>query len=184
MRIAPLVKATAIALACCVGPACSQRPTATPPPPPTTTLTPAPTPTESDVTIDIHLYPQPDHSQKCAVSFDDPAAKSAVAYTGYQVIWRVTRNECGDIKKGAAKALGFKFLKRVSDGQPAKWHKRCTTLPFVPGVFDTPPQIVCFIPSKDDKDMPLKDVEGKYEYEIDGDDVDPVDPGLDVKPGR
>jgi hypothetical protein len=186
MRIAPLVKATAIVLACCVAPACSQQTTATPPPPPTTTLppTPTPSPTPSDVTIDVHLQRQPDPPRKCVVSFDDQEAKSAVAYAGYEVIWRVTKNECGDVKKGSNKAFGLGSLNHAHGGQPAKWHKRCTTLPFVPAVFDTPPQVVCFIPSMNDGEFKKTDVEGQYEYELDGDDVKPVDPGLDVRPGR
>jgi hypothetical protein len=181
MRVAPLVKATAIALACCCGAGCSPNPTPSPTQTPAPTPTPPPTPitSASDVTIDIHLYRQPDPPRRCVVAFDNPDTKRAVAYTGYQVIWRVTQNECGDVKKGALKALGLKFIRHQHGGPPAKWRDQCTTLPFVPAVFDTPPQVVCFVSSATEGD-----VEGEYEYELNGDSVDPVDPDLDVRPGR
>lgn len=175
MRVAPLVKAAAIAIACWVGVGCAQPPRPTPTPTPS----PTPTPAASDLTIDINLSPD-EKKKKCVVRFDVPAAKEAaraVAYTGYQVIWRVTSNRCGDKKKGGGKALGLKSLKGKKDQMD--WLDRCTTLPFVPAVFDKPPQIVCFIPWKADGD-----IVGEYEYFVDGDDVDPLDPGLDVRPGR
>jgi hypothetical protein len=148
------------------------------------TPTPIPSPTPTDLTIGIHLHLQPDPPKKCVVSFDNSGLKQAthaVAYTGYQVIWRVTKNECGDQKKGLLgnKALGLRFLKDKRKGKPAKWLDRCTTLPFVPGEFVTPPEILCFIPWAKEGD-----IEGQYEYQIDGDTVDPLDPDLDVRPGR
>jgi hypothetical protein len=182
MRGSPLVTVAAAALASCVAAGCTARPTPTPTPGPTATPTPTPTPspTPTDLTIGINL--QPDTSKKkCVVGFDLQEAKSAVAYTGYQVIWRVTKNACGDQKKGTLgkKALGLGFLKDRPNGKAAKWLDRCTTLPFVPGTFDTPPQIVCFIPWAKESD-----IEGRYDYAIDGDTVDPLDPDLDVRPGR
>lgn len=50
----------------------------------------------------------------------------------------------------------------------------------MPGEFVTPPDIRCFIPPYE---TDPKDILGQYEYGIDGDDVEPSDPDLDVKRG-
>jgi hypothetical protein len=170
MRACPLVTATAIAVVSWVGAGCSPRPTPSP--------TPSPTP--HDLTIGIHLFRQAEPPKKCLVSFDNAdfkLAQHAVAYTGFNVTWQVTKNDCGDLKKLKKKALGLKYLK-VKGGQTAKWIKNCTDLSDVPGQFSSPPAFLCQIPVADEGD-----IEGLYEYEIDGDSVEPKDPDLDVKRG-
>jgi|OpeIllAssembly_1097287.scaffolds.fasta_scaffold788386_2 hypothetical protein len=174
MRVSPFVAVAAIALVGCAAPQASPPPTPTPTP----TATPTPSPTPSNVTIGIHLHRQPDPPRKCLVTIDDAGWKHATAYTGFQVIWEVTKNDCGDVKKGNRKALGLRFLKDKPKQQPAPWFHRCSTLPFVPGEFTKGPQFGCSIPP-----VASGTIEGKYEYEIDGDFVEPLDPELDVKRG-
>jgi hypothetical protein len=179
MRVSPLLTAAVIALTNCVAPGCT--PSRPPTPTPTPTPSPTPRPTETDLTIGINL--QLDLSKKkCVVGFDLPAAKSAVAYTGYQVIWRITKNECGDLKKKEIfpnKALGLRFLRDKAKKHDAKWSDRCTTLPFVPREFVTPPEIRCFIPWEAEGN-----IVDLYEYGLDGDSVEPLDPELDVRKGH
>jgi len=171
MRVSLLVTVVAIALAGCGG--------RTPSPSPTPTAAPTPSPSPTHVTIGIHLHRQVDPPRKCLATLDDSSMKTAVVYTGFQVIWPVTKNECGDLQKITKKALGLKFLKHQSDGRPAKWFKDCSVLNSVPARSSGPLSFGCLIP---DKTVP--DVLGLYEYEIDGDSVEPQDPGLDVRPGR
>jgi hypothetical protein len=161
MRVSPFATVAVFALASCCGAGCSPRPT------------------PADRTIGIHLYRQTNPPNKCVVSFDnvnlkDPA--NAVVYTGHKVIWEVTKNDCGDLKKVTKKALGLQHLNLK--GQPASWIKDCNALDSVPGQFSSPPRFLCDIPKLPNEEL------GQYEYGIDGDDVDPSDPGLDVQRGH
>ena len=144
-----------------------------------TTCAPVSPPSEpraKDLTIDLDLVL---HGKKCAVRFADTGLKDpqrAIAHTNHNVFWRVRSNACGEKTKGVAKALGLKFLKVKKTGNPAAWSGRCTTLDLIPAKIQTPLSFWCAIPSSQTGDW-----EGIYEYEIDGDSIEPLDPGLDVK---
>jgi hypothetical protein len=161
MRLIPAVPLAVIALAACA-------------PPPET---------PRDLTIDIVLAMERD---KCVVRFVDTRLKepkNAVAWTNHQVIWRVLRNACGEkVGQKGGKALGLRHLKRKANGKSALWFERCEQLHVVPAVFKTPPEIRCYIPSaKAWPEGELLEDHNEYEYEIDGDSVEPVDPGTDIR---
>jgi hypothetical protein len=162
MRVTPLVPLLLVALATC-------KPVAPPP-------TKGPT----DLTIDIVLAL--DHN-RCVVRFADTSFKSeqkAVAWTKHAVVWRVTANACGEKKKSTLKALGLKHFKLRNNGTAPAWlASRCSTLSFVPDSIGEPPQFRCDIPSIDDQETPPEP--GIYDYAIDGDSVEPADPGLDLR---
>ena len=133
----------------------------------------------SDLRIAVVLVLE---KNKCVVRFADPRFKekeSAVAYTGHAVIWQVQSNGCGEKKKEkpGGKALGLKHLKFKSSGAPSAWLKDCSRLDLVPATYETPPALQCTIPREDA-------IVGIYQYEIDGDSVEPADPDLDVKKGH
>jgi hypothetical protein len=132
------------------------------------------TPSGSDLTIDVFLAQE---NNKCVVRFTDTGqkdARHAVAWTDHAVIWRVVRNDCGEKTKIDKKALGLKYLKVKKTGAPAAWFDQCTKLDKVPA--KDPVDFKCQIPSSKTGDW-----EGVYEYEIDGDSVEPVDPDIGVK---
>jgi hypothetical protein len=136
-----------------------------------------------DLKIDVVLALEKD---KCVVRFaesrfKDPAV--AVAYTAHAVIWQVTKNDCGERKreKPDGKALGLKYLRRKGSTEPAPWLGRCQHLNLVPGRFRTPPAFRCDIPSAQSGGWDGSDEVQIYEYEIDGDAVEPLDPGIGVK---
>ena len=142
-------------------------------------------PRHSDLKIDVVLVKD---GGRCVVQFADAGdkdARKAVTSTAHAVVWRVVDNSCGEIKKNTAKALGLKFLKARKSGAPPFWLRDyCSSLPFIPAKVQTPLTFRCDIPSVDDPGWG-KEWEGveniEYDYEIDGDSVEPVDPGLDVK---
>ncbi len=153
MRLAPVVPLALVALA-----ACERGPT--------------------DLKIDVVLAMEKD---KCVVRFAEPRLKEAtvaVAYTAHAVIWQVRSNACGEKAKTKpdGKALGLKFLRLRGAPEPAKWLDRCQPLNLVPARFKTPPAFRCDIPSSETGTW-----EGVYEYEIDGDSVEPLDPDIGVK---
>jgi hypothetical protein len=130
--------------------------------------------TPVDRTIGIVLARKGD---RCVVDLEDSHLKdpkNAVAYTNHRVIWQVVRNECGELRKITGKALGLKFLKLRDTGEQAAWFNSCRPLDLVPATgtvdFD------CRIPSSGTGHW-----EGVYDYAIDGDSVDPGDPGIGVK---
>ena len=161
MRLTPAVPVVLIALAACSPPPDQPR----------------------DLTIDLVLVQE---GNRCTVRFVDTRLKDparAIAWTNHQLIWRVLRNSCGEkLALRDGKALGLRHLKRKDTGSPAVWLDRCTPLPVIPAEFRTPPEIRCYIPSA--KNWPagerLDDVI-RYEYEIGGDSVEPVDPGVDIR---
>ena len=160
MRLNPAVPLVLTTLATCAP---------VPSPPPETRF--------PDLQIAIVLAPE---NGKCVVRFADPKYKDpkvAVAYTNHAVIWSVTRNACGEKKKEKAdgKALGLNHLKDKS-GALAAWADRCPPLNLVPATIQTPLPFRCEIPSSKDGNW-----EGIYDYEIGGDSIEAVDPGLDVK---
>ena len=131
-----------------------------------------------DLKIDVVLALEKD---KCVVRFAEPRFKEAtvaVAYTAHAVIWQVRSNACGEKTKTKAggKALGLKHLKLKGTPEPAKWFDRCQPLNLVPARFKTPPAFRCDIPSSETGNW-----EGVYEYEIDGDSVEPLDPDIGVR---
>ena len=164
MRLTPAVPVVLIALAACSPPPDQPR----------------------DLTIDLVLVQE---TGKCVVRFADTRLKDpnyAVAWTNHQIIWRVVRNGCGEkaTEKANGKALGLRLLKAKGKPESVKWFRRCPPLTLVPASFKTPPEIRCFIPSAKDwpADEPLQEREkNEYEYEIDGDSVEPVDPGVDIR---
>ena len=131
-----------------------------------------------DLKIDVVLALE---KGKCVVRFAEPRFKDpqvAIAYTAHAVIWHVKRNDCGEKtrEKPEGKALGLRYLRRRGSTEPASWFGRCQPLSLVPARFRTPPVFRCDIPSS-----AQEGVEGLYEYEIDGDSIEPLDPGVDVK---
>jgi hypothetical protein len=139
-----------------------------------------------DLRIDLALAQE---NGKCVVRFEDTHLKDpryAIAWTNHQIIWRVVRNGCGEkaTEKANGKALGLRLLKAKGKTEPVKWFRRCPPLSLVPASFKTPPEIRCYIPSLNDwpTDERLNERErNEYEYEIDGDSVEPVDPGVDIR---
>jgi hypothetical protein len=132
--------------------------------------------TPKDLTIGVVLARE---GNKCVVRFADTSFKherKAIAWTDHALIWEVRSNGCGELKKLSGKALGLKHLKLKATGAPAAWRDRCSALDFVPATIHTPLCMRCDIPSSQTGNW-----EGVYEYEIDGDSVEPVDPGVDVK---
>jgi hypothetical protein len=137
----------------------------------------------NDLKIDLALALE---GGKCVVRFVDTRLKEpahAVAWTNHQVIWRIVKNGCGEktAEKGG-KALGLRHLKRKATGNPTLWFDRCDLLKIIPAEFKTPPEFRCYIPSKDawPRGEPLEE-HNEYEYEIDGDSVEPLDPGTDIR---
>jgi hypothetical protein len=133
-------------------------------------------PSGKNLTIDVVLALE---GNRCVVRFADTALKDerrAIAWTAHSVIWKVQSNGCGEKTKTVAKALGLKYLKRKKTGTPAAWLDQCSKLDHIPARIEAPLLFECKIPSSKTGDW-----EGIYEYEIDGDSVEPVDPGLDVK---
>ena len=136
-------------------------------------------PKGEDLKIDVFLAMD---NNKCVVRFQDTGFKDAgraVAWTNHTVTWRVVRNDCGEKTKVDKKALGLKYLKRRSTGAAPPWFDRCTKLNRVPA--QGPVEFECQIPSVNaggwEKDEKIQ----VYEYEIDGDSVEPVDPDLGIK---
>lgn len=133
-------------------------------------------PSGKDLTIDVVLALE---GNKCVVRFADTGLKDerrAIAWTAHSVIWQVQSNACGEKTKSVAKALGLKYLKRKKNGEPAAFFKECSKLDHIPAKIEGPLFFECKIPSSSTGNL-----EGIYEYEIDGDSVEPVDPGLDVR---
>ena len=133
-------------------------------------------PSGRDLTIDVFLALE---GNKCVVRFTDTGlkdARRAIAWTNHAVTWRVVRNDCGEKTKIDKKALGLKHLKVKSTGAPAAWFDQCSKLDHVPARIQDPVAFKCQIPSSQTGRW-----EGLYEYEIDGDSIEPLDPGLDVK---
>jgi hypothetical protein len=159
MRLNPVVPLVLTTLATCAP---------VPSPPPETRA--------KDLTIGLVLALD---GKKCVVRFADTGLKdaaNAIAYTDHNVIWQVLSNACGEKTKAVAKALGLKYLKVKKTGNPATWSGRCTTLDIIPARIHTPLSFWCAIPSS-----LTGQGDETYEYEIDGDSVEPVDPGLDVR---
>lgn len=178
----PLVL-TAVAIGC--------NPTAPPSPPrsPTTT-TPAHAPVATtaeaprDLTIDIALAPA-EGGKKCVVTFVDPAFKeagTAIAWTAHSIVWQVQSNGCGEKKsKLAGKALGLRHMKLRRTGEAATWIDRCSKLHLIPTTIRTPLQLRCEIPSAQGGDWQPDELERVYEYEIEGDEIEPLDPDIGIK---
>jgi hypothetical protein len=138
----------------------------------------APQPGVNDLKIDVVLAMEKD---KCVVRFAQSRFKDAtvaVAYTAHAVIWQVRSNACGEKTRVRpdGKALGLKFLRLKGASEPARWFDRCQPLNLVPARFKTPPVFRCDIPSSETGNW-----EGVYEYEIDGDSVEPADPDIGVR---
>jgi hypothetical protein len=140
---------------------------------------PPPPPAGQDLTIDVALALD---NGKCVVRFKDADLKKAdraVAWTGHSLIWHVVGNDCGDKKKIGKKALGLKYMKLKSTGEPAPWFKNCKSLDHVPpgGGGD----VSCVIPSSKTEGWQWTDDVLIYEYVIDGDEVDPGDPDVGIR---
>jgi hypothetical protein len=119
---------------------------------------------------------------KCVVRFSDVGLKNAdraIAWTNHKVTWQVVRNDCGEKTKIDKKALGLKHLKAKSTGHAAAWE--CTKLDRVPARGTV--EFHCQIPSSSAGgwERTRTDEVKVYEYEIDGDSVEPVDPDIGVK---
>jgi hypothetical protein len=163
MRLTSLVPLVLIALA-----TCRSTPPRTPPKPQG----------KADLKIDLVLALE---NGKCVVRFDRTElkeAENAVAWTAHAVIWQVKSNGCGEKTKEKVdgKALGLRHLKLKGATEPAKWFNRCHPLNLVPARFETPPAFRCDIPSSETGTW-----EGVYEYEIDGDSIEPADPDIGVR---
>jgi len=133
-------------------------------------------PPGKDLTIDVVLALD---GNKCVVRFVDPGLKDAghaIAWTAHAVTWQVRSNDCGEKKKTVAKALGLKHLKFKENGKTPEWFAQCTTLDAIPAKVQAPLAFKCPIPS-----FQTGVWIGLYEYEIDGDSVEPADPGLDIR---
>jgi len=131
-------------------------------------------PPGADLTIAVFLAMD---GNKCIVRFEDTGLKNAdraIAWTNHAVIWQVTNKDCGEKTKIDKKALGLQYLKVKSTGKPAAWFKDCTKLDRVPATGTV--EFRCRIPSSATGKW-----EGVYEYVIDGDSVEPADPGIGVK---
>jgi hypothetical protein len=136
-------------------------------------------PKGEDLKIDVFLAMD---SSKCVVRFDDTGlkdARRAIAWTNHAVIWRVVRNDCGEKTKIDKKALGLRYVKVKSTGKPATWFDQCTKLDRVPATGTV--EFKCQIPSAQAAGWEWTDEVQIYEYEIDGDSVEPVDPDLGIK---
>jgi hypothetical protein len=138
-----------------------------------------PTPKGEDLTIDVFLAMD---DNKCVVRFSDVGLKNAdraIAWTNHKVTWQVVRNDCGEKTKIDKKALGLKHLKAKSTGHAAAWE--CTKLDRVPARGTV--EFHCQIPSSSAGgwERTRTDEVKVYEYEIDGDSVEPVDPDIGVK---
>jgi hypothetical protein len=136
-------------------------------------------PKGEDLTIDVFLAMD---GNRCVVRFQDPRRKDAeraVAWTNHTVTWRVVRNGCGEKTKIDKKALGLKHLKRKGTGAAPPWFQQCTKLDRVPA--QGPVEFKCPIPSVKAGGWEEDEKIQVYEYEIDGDAVEPVDPGIGVK---
>jgi hypothetical protein len=132
-----------------------------------------------DLTIDVVIAMD---NNRCVVRFKDTGfkdAKRAVAWTGHTVTWQVVGNDCGEKTKIDKKALGLKYMKLKSTGEPAPWFKDCKPLDHIPagggGKFSCP------IPSSKTEGWHWTDDVLIYEYVIDGDQVEPGDPDLGVR---
>jgi hypothetical protein len=144
-----------------------------------------PTPRGEDLKIDVVLATD---GNKCVVRFQDAGlkdARRAIAWTNHAVIWRVVRNDCGERAKVDKKALGLKYLKLKSTGEPAPWFNQCGTLDRVPPTGNV--EFSCHIPSSQAEGWKATggwkstdDVQ-VYEYVIDGDSVEPADPDIGIK---
>jgi len=135
-----------------------------------------PEPKGEDLTIGVVLALE---GNKCVVRFVDPGLKDerrAIAWTGHKLTWQVQSNACGEKTKSVAKALGLKHLKLKETGAPAAWFRQCGTLDHIPAKIEGSVSFECRIPSSKTGKW-----EGVYEYEIDGDSVEPVDPGVDIR---
>ena len=157
MRLAPVVPLVLIVLT-----TCSSKP---------------PKPKEgADLEIGLVLAQE---NGKCVVRFEKAELKqaaNAVAWTAHAVFWKVKSNACGE-----KKALGLKHLKLKKTGAPAPWFDRCSKLDRNPAEFATPPTFECRIPSAIGGDWQADETERVYEYEIEGDAIEPVDPDLGIK---
>jgi hypothetical protein len=138
-----------------------------------------PPPKGEDLNVNVLLALD---SNKCVVRFRDVDLKKAdraIAWTGHSVIWHVVGNDCGERKKINKKALGLRYMRLKGTGEPAPWFKDCKALDNVPpgggGEFS------CAIPSSKTEGWRWTDDVLIYEYEIDGDEVEPGDPGIGVK---
>jgi hypothetical protein len=131
--------------------------------------------------LDINVYLAMDGS-KCVVRFRDVAFKKAdraVAWTGHSVIWHVVGNDCGERTKVDKKALGLKYMRLKSSGEPAPWFKDCKPLDHIPAGGGG--EFTCPIPSSKSEGWRWNGDVLIYEYEIDGDQVEPADPDVGVK---
>ncbi len=143
---------------------------------------PSPTPPSKDDNLTIEVVLAKDNN-KCLARIKDPGlkdAKRARVPTTYTVTWKVVGNDCGEKTKINKKALGLKSMKlKGTAADSAFWLKGCSDLPRVPpggGV-----EFNCPIPTSTDPGWHWTGDEQIYEYEIDGDEVEPGDPDLGIK---
>ena len=132
-----------------------------------------------DLTIEIVLAMD---NHKCVARLKDTGQKSAanaIGWTDHAVIWKVVANDCGEKKKVHGKALGLKSLKLKGTGNSAFWLKDCSDLACVPAGGGV--EFKCPIPTSVDPRWKWSGDEQIYEYEIDGDEVDPGDPDVGIR---
>jgi len=138
-----------------------------------------PPPKGENLTMEVVLAMD---NNKCVVRLKDSGlkdAKRAIGWTNHTVTWKVVGNDCGEKTKINKKALGLKSMKLKGTADSAFWLKGCSDLPRVPpggGV-----EFNCPIPTSTDPGWHWTVDEQIYDYEIDGDEVEPGDPGLGIK---
>jgi hypothetical protein len=149
---------------------CSAKPSSTPPPPPK----------GGNLTIEVAL--ERNNKNKCVVRIQNPNlkdAQNAKVDTAHTLTWKVVGNDCGEKTKISKKALGLKSMKLKGTTDSAFWLKDCSDLPRVPvggGV-----EFHCPIPTSTNPDWHWKGDYQTYEYEIDGDEVEPGDPDVGIR---
>ncbi len=119
-------------------------------------------------------------NNRCVVRFSDVGFKNAdraVAWTNHKVTWQVVRNDCGEKTKIDKKALGLKYLRLKSNGQPAPW--KCTQIDRIPATGTV--AFECQIPSVQAGGWEPNETLKIYEYAIDGDSVEPADPDIGAR---
>ncbi len=149
---------------------CSANPSPSPPPPPK----------DGHLKIEVVLAKE---NNKCVVRIKDPSfkdAKRAIVKTAHTLSWMVVGNDCGEKTKINKKALGLKSMKLKGTTTDAFWLKGCSNLPHVPagggGV-----TFECKIPTATDSQWEWTGDYKTYEYEIDGDEVEPGDPDVGIR---